>query len=101
VCRYQKKPSAPQSDDIVGIFDEKHIIRSVNVITVIAAFLLLFGGITLLYYVKSGGARIGIVGGLTLLFGFAMSILTNARRPEIIGTTAAYALSPQCEAAAD
>ena len=56
----------------------------------VAAFLLI-GAVVALYFIKSQGSRLGTLGAFTLLFAGAVGLLTNARRSEVFGATAAYA----------
>ncbi|KAL2213824.1 hypothetical protein CC79DRAFT_1362613 [Sarocladium strictum] len=75
----------------IGRYCEKSISVTVAVITVIVAAFLLVGSILGLYFVTSDAARLGMVAGFTATFALSISVMTNARRPEIFGATAAYA----------
>jgi hypothetical protein len=58
--------------------------------TVLAA-IMLFGAIISLYIVKNPHALLGMLSGWTVLFAACVGLLTNARRDQIFGATAAYA----------
>lgn len=52
---------------------------------------MLFGAIISLYVVKNQNALLGILSGWTVLFAACVGLLTNAKRDQIFGVTAAYA----------
>ncbi|KAF2822691.1 hypothetical protein CC86DRAFT_300463 [Ophiobolus disseminans] len=58
--------------------------------TLLAA-LLLIGAIVVLYRTQSASWRLGWIGTFTSLFAGSVGLLTNARRAELFGATAAYA----------
>jgi Co/Zn/Cd efflux system component len=63
------------------------------VITILFSAILLIGAIATLTAVNSSSrwVKIEMIMGFTLLFAASVGILTNARRAEIFGSTAAYA----------
>lgn len=52
--------------------------------------MLLIGAIVVLYLVKDMSKRLGIVAAFTGGFAASLGLLTNARRAEIFGATAAW-----------
>jgi hypothetical protein len=54
------------------------------------AALLLIGAIVILYKVRSSDWRLGLIATFTCLFAGSVGLLTNARRAELFGATAAY-----------
>lgn len=70
---------------------ERSVSRFVANLNTILAAMLLFGAIVSLYYIKNENTLLGMVGGWTVLFASCLGLLTNARRDQIFGTTAAYA----------
>jgi len=73
-------------------YTSEHLISQFVVIfsTVLAA-VLLFGAIISLYIVQNKHALLGMLSGWTVLFAACVGLLTNARRDQIFGATAAYA----------
>ena len=61
----------------------------VAAISTIIAAILLVGSVAALYFAPSQGAKLGILGGFTGAFAISVALLTNARRAEIFGATAA------------
>lgn len=61
------------------------------IFSTILASVLLFGAIISLYIVKNPHALLGMLSGWTVLFAACVGLLTNARRDQIFGATAAYA----------
>ena len=72
-------------------FRLRHVTRTFAIISTIVAAAELVGAITTLYFVRNREARIGLIALFTSLFGFSLCLLTNARRGEIFGASAAYA----------
>ena len=70
---------------------ERSISRFVGFISTVLAAVLLFGAIISLYFVKNERALLGMVACWTVLFAFCVGVLTNAKREQIFGSTAAYA----------
>ena len=71
---------------------ERRIQRAGAVISVLLSALLLVGGIVCLMLVsnRSTGLRVGIIILFTFLFAGVVGLLTNARRAEVFGSSAAY-----------
>jgi hypothetical protein len=67
------------------------VTRTVAIVSTLFAAVELIGAITILYFVQSPKARIGIIACFTSLFGISLCLLTNAKRGEIFGASAAYA----------
>lgn len=59
------------------------------IVSILMSALLLIGPMVTCYYVKPMSPRLGIVGAFTTAFAASIGILTNARRPEVFGSTAA------------
>lgn len=71
-------------------FPQKSIARLVAIVSVLLSAILLIGAIVALYYVPaSDPAKLGILGAFTILFAGSIGLLTNARRAEVFGATAA------------
>lgn len=73
----------------VGRYHEKSISAATAVITIIVAALLLIGPITGLYFVASDASKLGMLAAFTALFALSVGLMTNAKRAEIFGSTAA------------
>lgn len=52
--------------------------------------MLLIGAVVVLYLVPSSNVRLGLISLFTVLFASSVALLTNARRTEVFGVTAAY-----------
>lgn len=63
----------------------------VSTINAILAATFLFGAIYNLYYVTQDQVKLGLIAGYTVCFALSVSIVTNARRSEVFGASAAYA----------
>lgn len=72
-------------------FDEKSSSRFVAAVSVMIAAVLMIGAILDLYFVKRPISKLGLTAGFTMLFAISVGTLTNARRAEMFGATAAYA----------
>jgi hypothetical protein len=81
--------SAPDGRTIYT--SERSIARFVAILSTILAAALLFGAIISLYIVQNKQALLGMLSGWTVLFAACVGLLTNARRDQIFGATAAYA----------
>ncbi|KAI8939335.1 hypothetical protein NX059_003126 [Plenodomus lindquistii] len=77
--------------DNTRYFRLRHVTRTVAVISTVVAAVELVGAITSLYFVSGPKARIGLIACFTSLFGMSLCLLTNARRGEVFGASAAYA----------
>ncbi|KAF2422990.1 hypothetical protein EJ08DRAFT_725165 [Tothia fuscella] len=80
-----------ETDGQVAYASDVYIARFVVICSILLATFLLIGAIIGLYIVQSPKARLGMIAVFTTLFAFGVGLLTNARRPEIFGATAAYA----------
>lgn len=80
-----------ERDNSVAYVSESHISTFVAVIATILSIALLFGAIVSLYFVQNPNALLGMVGGWTVCFAACIGLLTNAKRDQIFGATAAYA----------
>ncbi|OCK99271.1 uncharacterized protein K441DRAFT_652670 [Cenococcum geophilum 1.58] len=63
----------------------------VGTLNIILAALFLFGAIINLYYVVNEKKRLCLIASYTVAFALCVGLLTNARRAEIFGASAAYA----------
>jgi len=70
---------------------ERSISHFVAIFSTVLAAVLLFGAIISLYIVQNKHALLGMLSGWTVLFAACVGLLTNARRDQIFGATAAYA----------
>ena len=77
--------------DRTTIYKNKHVVRTVALISLLLAAILLIGAIVSLHSVSSDGAKLGLLTVFTLLFAGSIGLLTNARRAEVFAATAAYA----------
>lgn len=73
----------------IGRFNESRITAAVTAINIIVAVLELICPIPSLYFVTNDAVRLGLVAGFTALFALSVGFMTNARRAEIFGATAA------------
>jgi hypothetical protein len=76
-------------DDRIGYASGHRISRFVAYLSTILAALLLVGAIAVLYTIKSEKLKLGLIGLFTAVFAASVGVLTNARRAEIFGATAA------------
>ncbi|KAI8944993.1 hypothetical protein F4801DRAFT_569960 [Xylaria longipes] len=63
----------------------------VSYLSTFLAIALLVGAILVLYNVKSANQKLGFLALFTVLFAVSVGLLTNAKRAEVYGATAAYA----------
>lgn len=73
----------------VAYISEAKITRAVNLFSMFVTALLLICAIVNLYLVKNPNIRLGLIGGYTAAFALSLGVLTNARRAELFGSTAA------------
>ncbi|PMD35918.1 hypothetical protein L207DRAFT_434472, partial [Hyaloscypha variabilis F] len=69
---------------------ERSVSQFVAIFSTVLAAVLLFGAIISLYIVQNKHALLGMLSGWTVLFAACVGLLTNARRDQIFGATAAY-----------
>ncbi|KAM7204001.1 hypothetical protein V8F33_001972 [Rhypophila sp. PSN 637] len=86
-----KTPTGGTDIPIVGYASGQKLSTFVGCLSAILAALLLFGSILALYKTTSPEAKLGLVVLFTSIFAISLSVLTNAKRSEIYGSTAAYA----------
>ena len=87
-----KKETARDNFNQFGRFNEASINMTVNVITIILAAVFLFGSIIGFYFVRGAVVKLVMIAVFTALFAASLGLITNARRAEIFGATAAYVL---------
>lgn len=75
----------------VEYFSAARISVVVNTVSVVLAAALLFGAIYNLYYVDQDQVKLGLIAVYTLAFALSVSVMSNARRAEVFGASAAYA----------
>lgn len=73
----------------IGRFSEQSISVAVAVINTVIAALLLVGPIIGLYFVKKDAVKQSMLAAFTAAFAVSVGLVTNARRAEIFGATAA------------
>lgn len=88
---FQEKRGHPASWGEMYYFRERAVARLVTVVSVLLASILLVGSIVALYHERRPGVRLGILGAFTVAFAASVGLMTNAKRSEVFGTTAAYA----------
>ncbi|CEI70987.1 hypothetical protein FVEN_g9651 [Fusarium venenatum] len=69
----------------------KRISTFISWLSTILAALLLIGAILVLYNTNSDNLKLGLIALFTVLFSASIGLLTNAKRAEVFGATAAYA----------
>ena len=91
ICQPQEdRHDQPQSWGPVYYFPEAIVSKIVVLISLLVAAFLLIGAVVALYFIRSQPARLGTLGGFTLMFAGAVGLLTNSQRSEVFGATAAY-----------
>ncbi|KAK3334205.1 hypothetical protein B0T19DRAFT_420296 [Cercophora scortea] len=70
---------------------ESKIASFISYLSVVLAAMLLFGAILVLYNTKSNNLKLGLIALFTTIFAASVGLLTNAKRSEVFGSTAAYA----------
>jgi uncharacterized membrane protein len=83
--------NCPDARDTTEHFLESHIRRTVLLMSILIAAVLLIGAIVGLYFVKKPAAKLGMIGGFTTLFAASVGILTSAKRQDVFAASAAYA----------
>jgi hypothetical protein len=83
--------SESDSQEGTRLFLERHVMWAVAAISIVLAAILLVGAISSLYFVTGPAARLGMIGGFTVLFAPSVGATTNAKRAEVFAATAAYA----------
>ncbi|KAI8632379.1 hypothetical protein F5Y19DRAFT_462826 [Xylariaceae sp. FL1651] len=86
----QKEPSRDGRSQIAR-FEERTIILTVNIVTILVSAIFLIGSIVALRFSESDPLKLGIIALFTVGFAASVSLVTNARRAEIFAATAAYA----------
>jgi hypothetical protein len=81
--------SAP--DGRTTYISERSVTHFIAIFSTFLAALVLFGAIISLYYVRNPHAALGMLSGWTIFFAACVGLLTNAKRDQIFGATAAYA----------
>ncbi|KAI8680304.1 hypothetical protein NCS57_00310600 [Fusarium keratoplasticum] len=76
---------------LVGYASGKRISAFISYLSTILAALLLIGAIVVLYNIKTDDLKLGLIALFTIIFAASVGLLTNARRAEVFGATAAYA----------
>ncbi|KAF2006681.1 hypothetical protein P154DRAFT_570067 [Amniculicola lignicola CBS 123094] len=87
---FQKRKTSDPLDRTT-IYNSHHVVKTVGVISMTVAAVLLIGAIISLHNVTSPKAKLGLVATYTLLFALSVALLTNAKRAEVFAATAAYA----------
>ncbi|OAL07678.1 hypothetical protein IQ06DRAFT_264843 [Phaeosphaeriaceae sp. SRC1lsM3a] len=79
------------NEDVPAYFASRTVKRLVTFVGIIGATLLLEAAIVALYLVTNDRSRFALIAVFISLFAIAVSVLSNARRPEMFAATAAYA----------
>jgi hypothetical protein len=87
---FQKRDTVDPIDRTT-MYKKEYVVRTVTVISMISAAVLLIAAIISLHSVSSDNAKLGLVAMYTVLFALSVATLTNARRAEVFASTAAYA----------
>ena len=79
------------SSEFPGMADysDRTIARFSSLLATVISSVFPIVGVIVLYFVKDLLARIGIIAGFTAMFSLVLALVTNARKPEIFGATAA------------
>ncbi|KAB5572028.1 hypothetical protein GE09DRAFT_653750 [Coniochaeta sp. 2T2.1] len=75
----------------VGFASGKKIQTFIAYLSAVSAALLLIGAILVLYKTRSDDVKLGLIALFTILFAASVGLLTNAKKAEVFGATAAYA----------
>lgn len=88
-------PTRPPSWQPLYYFPARRVARIVACLSIFISALLMMGAILTLYYIPSRemGKRVAAIGAFTTVFAMAVVLLTNARRGEVFGVSAAWVLS--------
>jgi hypothetical protein len=86
-----QKHSPSDSIDRTTFYAGKTVARTVSVISVVVAAILVVVAIASLYVVSNDAAKLGMVAAYTLLFAASTALMTTASRAEVYASTAAYA----------
>jgi hypothetical protein len=73
------------------LYKKDYVVRTVTIISMVSAAVLLVVAIISLHSVGSDSAKLGLVAMYTVVFALSVATLTNARRAEVFASTAAYA----------
>ncbi|KAH7324249.1 hypothetical protein B0I35DRAFT_423794 [Stachybotrys elegans] len=76
---------------LVGYASGKRIAMFISILSIVLAALLLVGAILILHRTESEDLKLGLVALFTIIFAATIGLLTNARKAEVFGATAAYA----------
>ena len=89
----QERKRKDLSHEDIFYFSESRAKFLSNTISIVFSAILLVGAIVCLTQIadRSQTLRLGMIVLFTVLFAFVVALLTNARRAEIFGATAAYA----------
>ncbi|KAI9729569.1 MAG: hypothetical protein M1834_006765 [Cirrosporium novae-zelandiae] len=75
----------------IKYYSERFVQKFIIGASIIIAALLLEGAIVTLYLIRTPRMRLGLIALFTALFAATVGLLTNAKRSEMFGATAAYA----------
>lgn len=81
--------SGPTDEDKAYI-SERRMSTFVTWVSTLLATVLLIGAIVSLHVVQSASLKLGMIALFMVLFAGSVGLLTNARRTEVFGATAAY-----------
>jgi hypothetical protein len=87
----QFRKRSESSEDAPAYYASRTVKRLVTFIGIVGATLLLEAAIVALYLVTNDRIRFALIAVFISLFAVSISVLSNARRPEMFAATAAYA----------
>ncbi|EKJ71801.1 hypothetical protein FPSE_08069 [Fusarium pseudograminearum CS3096] len=88
---YLFEESGPANGSSIAYASGKKISTFISYISTVLAAVLLIGAIVILYNINSDNLKLGLIALFTVLFSASVGLLTNAKRAEVFGATAAYA----------
>ncbi|QPC64435.1 hypothetical protein HYE67_006666 [Fusarium culmorum] len=88
---YLFEESGTSNGSSIAYASGKKISKFISYISTVLAAVLLIGAIVILYNINSDNLKLGLIALFTVLFSASVGLLTNAKRAEVFGATAAYA----------
>ncbi|KAI6755499.1 hypothetical protein HG531_004605 [Fusarium graminearum] len=88
---YLFEESGTANGSSIAYASGKKISTFISYISTVLAAVLLIGAIVILYNINSDNLKLGLIALFTVLFSASVGLLTNAKRAEVFGATAAYA----------
>ncbi|GKT83762.1 hypothetical protein Ct61P_01612 [Colletotrichum tofieldiae] len=85
----EKQRHGIPDNPLVGRASGERLSNFISYLSTILAATLMMGAILVLYKTKSDDLKLGLVGLFTVVFAGSVGLLTNAKRSEVFGATAA------------